>query len=248
MTMLAPARVAVDPSVRRPRVRLVSELGLLALLYVGYAAARAAIDVGADDAHERGHQILRLETLVHLDVEQSLNAFVVAVPALGLVFAYLYATLHYVVTPVVMLWIAVWRADGYRLARNGLLAATVLGLVCYWLLPTAPPRLFDTGFVDVMAAHSGIGWWGEAASAPRGMEGLSNQYAAFPSLHVGWAMWVTVSLRDNVRSSVVRRLAWSYPALMCVVVMATANHFLLDAVAGIACVYAGRWLAGRLIR
>ena len=246
--MLAPASVAADPSVRRPRVRWASELGLLALLYVGYAAARAAITVHADSAHERGHHILRLETIVHLDIEQPLNAFVVAVPALGLVFAYLYATLHYMVTPGVMLWIAVRRADGYRSARNGLLAATVLGLICYWLLPTAPPRLFDSGFIDVMAVHSGIGWWGEAASAPRGMEGLSNQYAAFPSLHVGWAMWVTLSLRDNVGSSAVRRWAWGYPALMCVVVMATANHFLLDAVAGIACVYAGRWLTGRLAR
>ena len=114
------------------------------------------------------------------------------------------------VTHAVMLWIAVGRADGYRLARNGLLAATILGLVCYWLLPTAPPRLFDTGFIDVMAAHSVIGWWGEAANAPRGIEGLSNQYAAFSSLDVGWAMWVTRSLRDNVRSSVVRHWAWSY--------------------------------------
>lgn len=118
MTLLASA-VDADPSVRGPRVRLASELALLGLLYLGYAAATAAIDVRAEDAHERGHHILRLETLVHLDIEQPLNAFVVAVPALGLLFVYLYATLHYVVTPVVMLWIAVRRATATALPATG---------------------------------------------------------------------------------------------------------------------------------
>jgi hypothetical protein len=60
---------------------------------------------------------------------------------------------------------------GYVMARNALLVATSLGLVGYWLLPTAPPRLLDAGFTDVMAHFSNLGWWGDAASAPRGMEG-----------------------------------------------------------------------------
>lgn len=95
-----------------------------------------------------------------------------------------------------------------------------------------------------MASFSGVGWWGGAASAPRGMEGLSNQFAAFPSLHVGWAMWVALCLRDHARRPVVRRWSWIYPALMSVVVMGTANHYLVDALAGIACVVVGHWLAG----
>ncbi len=227
------------------------ELGLLALLYLGYVLARSAMSVQVGDAHRRGWRILYLEEVLHLDIERPLNALAVGVPAVGVSFAYLYATLHYLVTPAVMLWIAVRRRDGYRRARTSLLAATALGLVCYWLLPTAPPRLLDAGFTDVMATFSGVGWWGDAASAPRGLEGLSNQFAAFPSLHVGWAMWVALTVRDNVRRRDVRRWAWAYPVLMGIVVMATANHYLIDALAGVACVWAGhrfaaRWSPGRL--
>ena len=45
-----------------------------------------------------------------------------------------------------------------------------------------------------MAQYSSYGWWGGDASAPRGMGGLTNQYAAMPSLHVGWALWCGVML------------------------------------------------------
>ena len=182
------------------------ELGLLALLYLGYVFGRSAMSVQVGDAHRRGWQILHLEEVLRLDIERELNALAVGIPAVGISFAYLYATLHYLVTPAVMVWIAARRRDGYRRARTSLLAATALGLVCYWLLPTAPPRLLDAGFTDVMATFSSVGWWGEAASAPRGLEGFSNQFAAFPSLHVGWAMWVALAVRDNVRRRDVQTL------------------------------------------
>jgi hypothetical protein len=228
---------------RRAALRCTYELALLAALYAGYVVARSAIGVHPVAAHLRGQQILDAESLLHLDVERGLNEVAIAIPAVGLVLAYLYATLHYVVTPVVLLWIALRRREGYVRARNALLGATALGLVCYWLLPTAPPRLLDEGFTDVMAYFHAAGWWGEAASAPRGLEGLTNQFAAFPSLHVGWAMWVALTLRDNLRSAWLRRWVWVYPVLMTVDVMATANHYLLDAVAGIACVWLGHRVA-----
>jgi len=230
---------------RRPQsaVRWFNELALLALLYACYMAARALMGVHVAVAVQRGQEILNLETLVHLDVERPLNAVLVSVPPLGLLFAYLYATLHYVVTPAVLVWMAVRRREVYRTARSALLVATSIGLVGYWLLPTAPPRLLGAGFTDTMAAFSGVGWWGAAASAPRGMEALSNQYAALPSLHVGWAVWVALCLYRHSDSALLRRWVWTYPVLMTVVVMATANHYLVDAVAGAACAFAGFWLA-----
>jgi PAP2 superfamily len=236
-----PARSATARG--RAALRCGYELALLAALYAGYVVARSAIGVHPVVAHERGRQILDLERFLHLDVEGDLNHLAIAVPVVGLVLAYLYATLHYVVTPAVLLWTALRRRGGSVRALNALLVATSLGLVCYWLLPTAPPRLLGAGFTDVMAYFSDVGWWGDAASAPRGMEGLTNQFAAFPSLHVGWAMWVALTLRDNLRSTRLRRWVWVYPALMCVDVMATANHYLLDALAGIGCVCAGHWVA-----
>jgi hypothetical protein len=236
---------AASVAVRRAQapVRWLAELGLLALLYGIYLAARAVMGVHTGAALQRGQQILDLEALAHVNIEGPLNSLFSAVTVLGLLSAYLYATLHYIVTPAVLVWIALRRSEGYRHARNALLVATAIGLVGYWLLPTAPPRLLQAGFTDIMAAFSCAGWWGDAASAPRGMESLSNQYAALPSLHVGWAMWVALCLRRHSHSPRVRRWAWTYPALMAVVVMATANHYLVDAVAGIACAYVGFWLA-----
>jgi len=240
-----------EPSVRRPArldVRPLGwarELALVVLLYGLYMAARSVIGVPIAQAESRGREILHLEGLVGLDIEGPFNAFLTAVPSLGLLAAYLYATLHYVITPAVLGWVAMRHRTEYHTERNGLLAATALGLVGYWLLPTAPPRLVDGALTDTMAHFSNLGWWDEAASAPRGMEALSNQYAAMPSLHVGWAVWVALVLHRHASSPLVRRLAWTYPAVMTLVVVATGNHYLLDAVAGAAVALAGAALARR---
>jgi hypothetical protein len=237
------ATAPAAPSATRRGVSWLPELGLVAALYAVYLAARAVIGVPVADAEARGESILRLESWAHLDVEGFLNSWLSAVPAAGLVAAYLYATLHYVITPTVLLWTAVRHRHGYRAERNALLIATVLGLVGYWLLPTAPPRLIDAGLTDTMAAFADFGWWGDAASAPRGMEGFSNQYAAMPSLHVGWAVWVALCVMHHCTRRLVRRAVWIYPVVMALVVMATANHYLLDVVGGAACAVAGTWLA-----
>ena len=241
------AGVRPDRSREAParHIRWARELALVGALYVCYMVARGLIGVHLEEAEARGADILGLEAAFALDMERPLNTFLTAVPLLGLLAAYLYATLHYVVTPAVLVWVALRRRRAYTAERNAILIATAIGLVGYWLLPTAPPRLVDAGLTDTMAAFSDLGWWGDAASAPRGTESLSNQYAAMPSLHVGWAAWVAACLAAHAGSRLVRRLAWTYPTLMALVVMATANHYLLDVVAGAGCAIAGVWLAHR---
>ena len=140
-------KLGFSTSCRRWWVRGVAELGLLAGLYGVYMLSRAAIGVQVSAAQHRGLQILHLESVLHLDVEHPSTDVVLALPALGLVFAYPYATLHYLVTPVVLGWTATRGGrNGTWPARNSLLLATVVGLVMYWLLPTAPPRLLDVGW------------------------------------------------------------------------------------------------------
>ena len=103
--------------------------------------------------------------------------------------------------------------------------------------PTLEQRFWAR--VDTLAATSEQGWWGSNASAPRGLGGLTNELAAMPSLHVGWALWCTwvVYLCCTRRS--VRILALAYTAGTTVVVVATANHFVLDVVAGAAVIALG---------
>lgn len=104
-------------------------------------------------------------------------------------------------------------------------------------MPTAPHRLTG-GFVDVLDLHSAQGWWGGDASAPRGLGGLTNQLAALPSLHAGWALWVADVLQRHARAPW-RLLGWLHAGITAVVVVGTGNHWVLDVVSGWAVVLLG---------
>jgi membrane-associated phospholipid phosphatase len=125
--------------------------------------------------------------------------------------------------------------DGYRAARRALVGATLVALTCYLLVPTAPPRLVG-GYHDLLAATADIGWWSTSASAPRGLGGLTNQLAAMPSMHAGWAVWSALALHAYARSRSVRTLGWLHAVATAVVVVGTGNHWSLDVVAGAALV------------
>src|SRR4029453_10131882 len=111
----------------------------------------------------------------------------------------------------------------------------------------APPRMLP-GYVDTLASTAGSGWWGSDASAPRGLGALTNQLAAMPSLHVGWAVWVAWVVVTHSTRRWGRGLGGAYPIGPTLVVVATANHSLLDAVAGAAVVAVAIRLSGRLSR
>jgi hypothetical protein len=103
--------------------------------------------------------------------------------------------------------------------------------------------------VDILQQFSAYGWWGAAASAPRGIGDATNQFAAMPSLHFGWSLWCGIQMWGF--GGKWKLAAVAYPAIQVVVVIATANHFLFDVVAGGACVlvgYAAAWAAGAVWR
>lgn len=225
-----------------------AELLLLGIVYAAYSGGRllARGDVGL--AVEHGLAILRLEELLALDLERPLNRLFTGQAVLGIPADFLYASLHYLVTPAVLVWLYRRRPQQYRFARTWLMLSTLLGLVGFALVPTCPPRLLDAsyGFTDTMALYSSYGWWGGEASAPRGLGSFTNQFAAMPSLHVGWSLWCGVMLWCCARRPLVRALGAAYPAVTTVVVMGTANHYFLDAVAGAAVMGAG-YLAARAL-
>jgi hypothetical protein len=223
------------------------ELGLLAAVYGFYSVTRQITDSGAGEAVVNANRVLRLERAAGLAREHWLNEVVSRRAFLALPADYAYATLHYVVTPVVLVWL--WRSHraAYLGARRPLVAATLLGLVGFAALPLAPPRMLP-GFVDTMARFANDGWWGSAASAPRGLGSFTNQFAAMPSLHVGWAIWCGVMVARYAQRRWVRRLAIGYPVMVVLVVLSTANHYLLDAVAGLAVLLAGFAISRSAVR
>ncbi|MFE7761956.1 phosphatase PAP2 family protein [Streptomyces sp. NPDC057438] len=233
------------------RARWWTELPLILLVYGAYSAGRLLARGDTAHAVDHGLAILRFEKALWLNAEHPLNRLFTREPWIGIPADFWYASLHYLVTPAILVWLFRSRAVRYRAARTWLLTSTFIGLIGFTLLPTCPPRLLDPahGFVDTMAQYSSWGWWGGEASAPRGLGGMTNQYAAMPSLHVGWALWCGVILwRLGSGSRLVRTAAVAYPLITTIVVMGTANHYFLDAAAGAAVMGVGLLLTPLVLR
>jgi len=207
------------------------EISLIVILWISYTLSRLLASNDMDSALARAKELVRFESYVGLNWERTINDFFVDHGGLGLFASYWYSAAHYLVTPLVLLWIYLCHRPHYVTLRRALMVATVIALGLYLLLPTAPPR-FVGGFTDVLDLHSAQGWWGADASAPRGFGQITNELAAFPSLHAGWSLWVALAVREVTRSRVLRSLGWAYALVTAVVVIGTGNHWMLDVIVG----------------
>lgn len=223
-------------------IRGLREIVLIGGVYSLYDVTRYLVAGDHDAAFAHGTELLNFERRLDIAPEHVLNNVFSAHIWLGLPADYIYATLHYLVTPVVLIWL--WRRypRAYSPARTVLIATTVIGLVCFSLIPVAPPRLLG-GYTDTMAHFSRWGWWSDAGSAPRGLGADTNQYAAMPSLHVGWALWCGWQMVRHGQHRITRYIGVAYPIVLSVVVIATANHYLVDVIAGFAVVGVGALVA-----
>jgi hypothetical protein len=208
------------------------ELTFLAILYVGYSASRLLASNDFAPARGRALDVLAFEKSWRIDVESWVNDKFVQHDWLGLFGSYWYATTHYIVTAIVLVWIYRRSASEYVTARRALVFSTIMGLSFYLVMPTAPPRLIGGTYVDVLSLHSAAGWWGADASAPKGFGGMTNELAAFPSLHAGWALWVAIVLIRASVPKIVQMLGIAYAATMTIVIIGTGNHWVLDAIVG----------------
>ncbi|MGW3090550.1 phosphatase PAP2 family protein [Streptomyces sp. NPDC001108] len=218
---------------RRPRVWF--EILLVAASYWLYSLVRNAVPEQRAEALRNADRIWSAERRLGIAVEQSVNHAVNSVTWLIVSMNYYYATLHFVVTVCVLVWLFHRHPGRYAAARLTLFAATGAALLGYYLYPLAPPRLMAGGhFVDTVLVHH---TWGSMASG--NFKNMSNQYAAMPSMHIGWSLWCGLTVFALVSAPWARILALLYPALTLAVIVSTANHFWLDALGGMACLAFG---------
>ncbi|MFG3201960.1 phosphatase PAP2 family protein [Streptomyces sp. NPDC048192] len=221
---------------RRPRrPRLWFEILLIAVSYWTYSLIRNAVPEQRGKALRNADWVWRAEHHLGIAAEQSVNHTVNSVTWLIVGMNYYYATLHFVVTIGVLVWLYRWHPGRYSAARLALFATTGVALLGYYLFPLAPPRLMRGGhFVDTVMVHH---TWGSMASGD--LKDMSNQYAAMPSMHIGWSLWCGLTVFALASVPWARVLGLLYPAATLLVIVSTANHFWLDAVGGVLCLAFG---------
>ncbi|MCU1693874.1 MAG: hypothetical protein JWM64_2965 [Frankiales bacterium] len=208
-------------------------LALLFLL-VGYdrVTAAASVRVALADAH--GESLLRVEGLLHLDIEGTLDRAAAAHHLLGVAMALYYDLAHVLVTTAVLVAVRLVRPDVHLPLRRALVATNLVALMVFLLHPVTPPRLLPgAGVVDVVALSGAWGTSGAITAAP-------DQYASLPSLHVAWALWVLLAVLAASSSRWLHGLAAAHLLVTVAVVLLTGNHYVLDVLAGAALAFGCR--------
>ncbi len=200
------------------------QVGIWLGFYLSYLGVRSLADRNPAQAFVNGFRVIDLEQrLTHTLVEQTAQRVADSSHILLTAAAWTYWNSEFTAIGIALLWVYLRRYEHFTRFRNTILLANVIGMIGYVVMPTAPPWMFPReGFVDGVNHSNGF------------LHALANPYAAMPSLHAADALIVGVFLVWTSRrwSS---KLIWAlWPAWVWFCVMATANHFLLDVLAGIA--------------
>ena len=226
------ASATSDPEPRRRKAgRLLGQGSLLVGAAAVYFSVRSLTEGDRASAVQNAERVLAVERALGLDVEVAVQAAVLTVEPLVVLANWVYVFGHWPVLVGVLAWLALRHPLRFTELRDALLLSGAVGMVVFALFPVAPPRLVDQGelavMVDTVLEHS---------QAYRVLQppAFTNQYAAVPSLHVGWDLLAGTAVATTARRTWVRALGALLPVLMVLSVVVTANHFVLDAVAGAA--------------
>jgi hypothetical protein len=207
---------------------------LFALWQVANSLTRGHTVGGVD----RGRWLWHAERVLHLPSERSVQDLILGHPLLVRAANYYYDTAHLTLMVVFLVWLWLRHRDRYPMVRNTIAAFTAMSLLIQ-MVAVAPPRLIPgTGLVDTAQVY------GQSVYAAFG-SGLADEYAAMPSIHVGWAVLISVAI-VVCSPSRWRWIGLAHGLLTIFVVVATANHYWFDAAA--ACLLlAPAWLIARAV-
>jgi PAP2 superfamily len=204
--------------------KLPLELGLLFTLFVGYRAGRMLTSDHTAAAFAHARDVWHIERWLHLPREQDVQGWLLHSVRLAEFANSYYAYVHFPATVAFLVWMFLRRPAHYFWVRRTLIILTALSLVGHVVFPLAPPRMLpNLGFIDTAAL------FGPNVYGPGKAASIANEYAAMPSLHMGWAMLVAIGLIVTTRS----RWRWLWllhPIITILVVVGTANHWWLDGI------------------
>jgi drug/metabolite transporter superfamily protein YnfA len=218
------------------------EILIIAAVNVVYETVRNLSAGKPSKAYSNALLIIDWQRNLGIWHEQAMQQFALGFTPLIVFANYFYGSIYIIATLFTLIFLYSKFPDDYPLFRNTLMIGTLCGLIGFALFPLMPPRLLDDtlllqgtnanlwfGFIDTLVEYPTFWSFNDPA-----MKTISNQFAAMPSLHCGWAFWTFISLLPRMKSWWSKTLVVLYPVLTVYVVVITANHYVLDAVAGFA--------------
>ena len=203
------------------------QLSLFVMADILYETVRGIAESNPAGAFSNARAIVDFEQSTGLFFEQGLQAWAMGQRVLIDMANFMYVNSHFVMTTGALVWLYLRHNDRFYFVRNMFMIAMGLALVGYVLMPTAPPRFVpELGFVDTIAYYVNV-------KHDSGLVALFfNPYAAVPSMHVAFALMISVPALLVVRNRVAKVLWAVYPLVVTFVVIVTGNHWFMDAVAG----------------
>jgi membrane-associated phospholipid phosphatase len=222
---------------------LLRQVALFGGAYLAYRVIEGAVD-NAGPAFVHARDLISIERSLHIFIEPTLQSWASGSHLVMVLATYLYINAQTTILIALLLYLYVAHNRSYYFVRNMAFVAMMIGLIGYAVFPTAPPRFVPNwGFVDTVSQVTN--------TSPRNndiMKLFINPYAAVPSMHVAFATMLGWTLVRLVKSWPAR-IWWAlWPVLIAFVTVITANHFLLDAVFGLATAGIAAVVARRLAR
>jgi hypothetical protein len=218
-----------------------------------FGSNKIAADGVPEQAFTNAERIIDLESWLGTFHEQTVQSWFLSYRWFIQFWNVYYGTAHFAVTLGVFILLFVKRADVFPQWRNTLAAMTGLAIIGFAWFPLMPPRLLDVacpatdstkyggacipsslrppggfGFVDTLVEYGGP--WSFDSEA---MASISNQYAAMPSLHIGWSTWCAIAVWPLLRRRWTKVALLLYPILTLFCIVVTANHFWIDGIGGL---------------
>jgi hypothetical protein len=197
------------------------QLGLFAVADLLYEISRTLAKGDLAVAFVHARDVVSVEKSIGIFTELDVQHWALARPWVLDVANITYFHAHFAVTTCFMFWLY------YYFVRNIVFSAMAVALIGYVLFPTAPPRMLtDLGFIDTLEKTADVNFNTGAVSL------LSNPFAAVPSVHTCFSLIIGASCFFLVRRRAVRFIWLLYPCLIVFSIVATGNHFWLDAILG----------------
>jgi membrane-associated phospholipid phosphatase len=223
-------RTAGSSVLPRGPLDLVIQLAVLAAAYWAWRHARGAVDGSMSLSFSHARDLISAERSVGLLIEPSVQHWAVHAGWPSEVARWGYANLHFKGSCLMLAIIYFGYRGSFGFVRNAVICAMAISVIGYALFPTAPPRFLPELGLDPSSSVTGNN---PLLSNPG--DPLFNPFAAMPSMHVGLSVILAWSLAMLIRPRPLKAVLFAYPLLMSYIVIASGNHFWLDAAFGLVC-------------